>query len=506
MSDHEKVDLVIVGSGYGGAVMAARLAGTRGVVLIERGRRWAAGDFPDGVLGLVRSYQRPGGGGRGLWGLRIGEGVGNVYASAYGGGSVVNYGITARPDDHVFAGWPVGAAELAPYFEKALGVLGPTPNPRAAALGDVSFLDRVEPGRREQLANTIDWTKCVDCGNCVLGCRHDAKRSLGRTYLALAESRGAQVRTETTVVGIVPEPGGGYRLTLRRTGASTLRFGGGRPATETLIARELVLAAGTFGTLDLLLALRPRVPLSPKVGERMSMNGDSLALLYGTAIPTGGESGAPVSAAVRTQITGPDGLPRTLTIMSGRIPKAVMTVSGWAMAALIDVLSGPHLDGVGPLWRRVRDVLGPSPEGALARTFLYKLDGQDEARGRLGIDAHGRAVMDWPDYGQDPILRFAAEKLDDWTKEVGGRRIRDLGTYPGMRHFGVHPLGGASMGRSFYDGVADSTGRVYKPGGGFHAGLRIVDGSLLPGALGVPPSLCIAALAERCAEAALAGE
>ena len=90
--DAEIADLVIVGSGYGGAVVASRLAGARRVVVVERGRRYGPGDFPDGLVGLIGAYQRPGADGRGLWGVRLGRGVGNAYASAYGGGSVLNYG------------------------------------------------------------------------------------------------------------------------------------------------------------------------------------------------------------------------------------------------------------------------------------------------------------------------------------------------------------------------------------------------------------------------------
>jgi cholesterol oxidase len=123
----------------------------------------------------------------------------------------------------------------------------------------------------------------------------------------------------------------------------------------------------------------------------------------------------------------------------------------------------------------------------------------------MGIDAHGRAVMDWPDYKDDPLLKFAEAKLDLWTKELGARRSADLGNLPGMRHFGVHPLGGVGMGKTFYEGVVDDTGRVFAPRTGFYPGLRVVDASIMPAAIGVPPSLTIAAVAERAADAMLAG-
>ena len=141
----------------------------------------------------------------------------------------------------------------------------------------------------------------------------------------------------------------------------------------------------------------------------------------------------------------------------------------------------------------------------LAEFELAHLERKDHHR-TLAFDGHGRAVMDYPGYGDEPILRFASEKLQSWATTLRVRRFRDLGTWPGMRHFGVHPLGGATMGASFFEGVADSTGRVWKPEGGFYEGLRVVDGSLIPTALGVPPSWTITAVAERAADAILAGE
>jgi cholesterol oxidase len=118
-------DLVVIGSGYGGAVVAARRAPYGRVLVVERGRRWQPGEFPVGVLGLGRAYmsrRRP----DGLWAVRLGAGTGTAFASALGGSSVVNYGITARPEPGAFTGWPIGDAELAPYFARARAELRPS--------------------------------------------------------------------------------------------------------------------------------------------------------------------------------------------------------------------------------------------------------------------------------------------------------------------------------------------------------------------------------------------
>ena len=149
-------DTVIVGSGYGGAVIAAAArraaagvaAGAWTSLAARRVPQRCAGSLsrlhesaqPDGCCGRCDLVREPE----------------TRFANAFGGSSVVNYGITARPEDHVFGSWPISAAEMRPYIDRAHDVLAPTPNPKADALGDKQFLDLMEPGRRVDLANTIE--------------------------------------------------------------------------------------------------------------------------------------------------------------------------------------------------------------------------------------------------------------------------------------------------------------------------------------------------------------
>ena len=279
-------DVAVIGTGYGGAAVAARLAGRGRVLVIERGGWWRPGEFPETVAALARTRHHHGAP-DGLWGVRLGAGTGVGYASAFGGSSAINYGITIRPDDDAFAGWPVTAAELAPWFERAERALGATPNPRARALPDGAVLDELAPGARVDLANTIDWPRCDDCGRCVPGCNAGAKRSLDRSYLATALAAGAALRlaTEVRELAIAPD---GYRLHLRRRG------GGG---DEWVPARRVVLAAGTLGTHDLL--HRSAIPLGPRFGRDLSLNGDGLAFLYDSGRRLTAHRGAPRRTAVR---------------------------------------------------------------------------------------------------------------------------------------------------------------------------------------------------------------
>ena len=488
------LDALVVGSGYGGSVVAARVAPFGRVLVVERGQAWAPGSLPRSLGGLARAYRterRP----LGLWELRLGRGVGNAVATGLGGGSLVNYGITARPDDHTFDEWPIPAARMAPSYERALAVLRPEPAPFAAELDDRAFLDLVEPGRRVDWVNTIDWSRCTACGGCVPGCNEGAKRTLEHTYLRLAREAGAQIRTGTEVLSFERRPGGGWDVALAPTGTPARR--------EIVSARVLVLAGGVFSTLDLLEAHRGSVPVSAMLGRRMSMNGDALAFLYNTQQRQSGVHGAPITTTARVLVRDPDGRPRTLTIMAGRVPVAVRRVAATALASLAGLLGehrGPDEDPWTRARRRVADLVRPGPGGALDHTFMFKLDAQDQSRGEVRFEG-GRSVMDWPDYTDDPVLQFAAGRLRLWADKVGGRVIADLGTWRGMRSYGVHPLGGCRMGRSIEDGVVDDRCRVRRPAGGAWPGLYVVDGSAIPTSLGVPPSLTIAAVAERASEA-----
>lgn len=488
-------DVIIIGSGYGGSVMASRLAPYGRVLLLERGRRWNPGDFPVSLAGLVRAWhgeRNP----LGLWSMRLARGTGNAYVSGLGGASLVNYGITAQPKDHVFSRWPMSATDMAPYFARARSVLRPTHAPFADELGDKAFIDWIEPGRRVDFENAIDWDACTACGRCVPGCNLGAKRSLDRTYLALAADLGAQIETKRELIGF-RQRGAGWEL--------VVRHGDERGRTETLLTRHLVLAAGTFGTLDLLHRERESLPLSPWFGRAMTMNGDGLAFLYDTRHRLDTHHGAPITTTARLTFIDPDGHPRTLSIMSGRIPALALRPAAATLSLLAELLgeatpAGDRDPRAVRALRRARDLLLPGAQGALAHSFMYKLDAEDSGRGYAVFDAQGRSALEWPDYQDDPIMRFAAERLDEWGRRVGATRIRDVSGLPGFRSFGVHPLGGCRMGASVDDGVVDTFGRVLRPRGGVYEGLYIVDASVIRSSLGVPSSLTVAAIAERVAE------
>src|SRR5690606_3421807 len=102
-----------------------------------------------------------------------------------------------------------------------------------------------------------------NCGECMTGCRHNAKNTLMKNYLYLAEKNGAEIHAMTTVTALRPLPGGGYEVETRRTNRRL------RPHRR-LRARQVVLAASTMGTQKLLHRMRDEGSL-PNVSPRLGL-------------------------------------------------------------------------------------------------------------------------------------------------------------------------------------------------------------------------------------------
>ncbi|MBC7293974.1 MAG: GMC family oxidoreductase, partial [Thermoleophilia bacterium] len=208
-------DFIIVGSGYGGAIMAARLAGAGlnpkpSICLLERGREWPVGSFPDSEAGFLRELRNdvnP----LGLYEILTYRDISVIQGSGLGGTSLINANVAIIPDEEAFqqAGWPASLtrASLLPYFERARSVLGAGPHPRALQLAKVRALGRraaeleMEVRPLDIAVNfTVDGPNrfgvaqkpCTDCGDCVSGCNVGAKNTLYMNYLPMARNAGVE--------------------------------------------------------------------------------------------------------------------------------------------------------------------------------------------------------------------------------------------------------------------------------------------------------------------------
>ena len=314
-------DVVIVGTGYGGSVAAAELAKTRGdksVCVLERGGEHLPGSFPSRMAELAghvrfstEGSHHPRGRREGLFDVRIGDDLCALVANGVGGGSLINAGVMALPDASVFASrrWPEifhqdatveSFLELGETLRKRLGATQTVesvnqPQPlKYTALGKLAATGKAEPLRvtvaltnagdeKFQTSADIAIDACIGCGNCATGCNYNAKISLDVTLLAQARQHGAEVFAGATVLKIEKLVNLGaapvWQLHVVHTDEKLRR----RQGEPTLVrARRVILAAGTFGSTEILLRSQGEgLVLSHKLGHQVSSNGDLIAAAYG---------------------------------------------------------------------------------------------------------------------------------------------------------------------------------------------------------------------------------
>ncbi|MFS0912769.1 GMC oxidoreductase [Microbacterium sp. 179-I 3D2 NHS] len=517
-------DVVVVGSGFGGSVAALRLVekGYR-VRVVEAGRRFEDQDFAK-TSWNVRRY---------LWAPALGcFGVQRIHrlphvmilAGAGVGGGSLNYANTLyQPGEAFFrdrqwadmADWEV---ELAPHYATAkrmLGVVehyphdGPVERIMAGAADDLGVADSFrrapvgvwfgKPG--ERVADPFfggegpERTGCTLCGNCMVGCRVGAKNTLMKNYLALAERRGARIEPLRTVTEVRELRRGGFSVTTRRSGAWFRRD------RRTITAEQVILAAGTWGTQQLLHRMKhsgalPRI--SEAVGRLTRTNSEALDGAVATRVP---ESLALARGVAITTSFHVDERTHVENVRYG--PGSNL------MGALASVM----VPGDRPLAGRLAAVVSRIVRAPLRQARIGSLRRWSE-RGIIALVMQtadnsltlslrrrgGRLTMTSAQgHGETnpshlPQAHRAARAIAARIESEGGVAAEARGSWPEV--FGIpltaHFLGGAVISATPADGVVDAYHRVWG-----HPGLHVVDGAAVPANPGVNPSLTITALAER---------
>lgn len=516
-----RYDVIVVGSGYGGGVAASRLARAGlSVAVLERGREFAPGDFPTRFPEFRQELQLTGrqvrtGSPDGLYDVRLGEDMHVLVGCGLGGGSLINAGVALRPDPRVFrdAVWPEPVTRdglLDEGYARALQWLRPTRDPAAGSMSKyqvlraggraleqepvaapvtVTFEDTINAAGAEQPG-------CRRCGDCCGGCNVGAKNTVAATYLHDAARHGASIFTHAVARRVEKLADGTWKVHLRHAGAQC-----DQTAFE-VTARTVVLAAGTFGSTEILLRSRERgLALSDRLGQGFSANGDIVAFGYGAkflvnAIGIGHPpklAGIEVGACVSGQIEIVDDthLESSLTIQEGTLPSA--------LAPLLPVLFLPN----GRLLGAMQSLIAGVYKGPFARLQAFFVVSHDSAAGQLRLE-DDRVALSWPGVAEEPVYRRCEAMLKALTTQVGAAYVKNplAGTTLGRKPSTAHPLGGCGMGRERGCGVIDHKGRVFDAGRGagaadVHEGLYVVDGAIMPRSLGANPLLTIAALAER---------
>jgi len=530
-------DFVVVGSGYGGAITAARLASADlnpkpSICVLERGKEWTVGSFPDTTLGWT-SHLRNALDPLGLIEILTYPDISIIKGSGLGGTSLINANVAIVPDKEVFEqdGWPAAVTldELMPYYRLARETLAANPHPRAHQLPKVQALER----RARQLglsaealdivvtfadrvnAQGVEQKACTDCGDCVTGCNVGAKNTLYMNYLPLAARHGAEIYTHAEVE-TVEKDGNGWKVHGRywKSKVKSEKF--------TLSAGNVILAAGSVNSTEILLrsADRHKLPLSPAIGTKFGGNGDFFGLSYngdyetrvlgfGTRPPNdhakNNGPGPSIVAAIR--YAAGQTLHKRFTVEDLSFPGAFIRPAQGFFAAAPGKEDTDANDEKEELARVHRDaqLINPDPyhpDGALNHTMLYLCMGYDDQRGYF-IYQKDRVRIAWPGAGSQPVFGMINEELRRHARSQGASFLANpvwrVGLLQPAHLVTAHPMGGCTMGEDYIAGVVDQFGRVFSGDGAVHRGLFVADGAVVPAALGVNPFLTISAIAERIA-------
>jgi cholesterol oxidase len=516
-------DYVIIGSGFGGSVSAMRLA-EKGysVLILERGKRFEDNDFPKTNWNIWKSLWLPVLRCFGTWEMTFMNGVIALHGSGVGGGSLMYANVLIEPDERLFespswhhlADW---RQLLRPYYETAKEMLGVTTNPRltpadhtlreiAAEFGKADTFHPAEVGVFFGKENTTvadpyfggrgpDRAGCNFCGGCMVGCRYNAKNTLPKNYLYFAEKLGVRILPEVMVTSIRPVTASGtkaarFEVTYRSSTAFI-----NKPSKQ-VSASNVILAAGTIGTLQLLFRCRDLIrtlpELSSKLGVGVQTNSENLQGITRRDRHIDHSRGIAISSIAQVD--------------DNTYVEPVRFSDG---SSFIRLLSAPMVDGVGTLnrfvktiWQVIRhpiDFLYAKFFSRWARysTILLMMQPVQELLNiRLGHSLftffHNGLVFQTGPGRQLPkspaisnsLTRLFASKVNGIPQATF---MDSLLNYP----ITAHLMGGVPIGRTDAEGVVGLDFQVHN-----YPGLYVIDGSVMPGNPGVNPSLTITALAE----------
>ena len=512
-------DAIVVGSGFGGGIAACRLAeaGKRACVL-ERGRRFGRADFPDHPEQLPSVIWHPRVNPGGMLDVRLMRDIVVITAAGVGGGSLVYANVQLRAPADVFqhARWPAGITSetLEPWYARTEDALEPRTTPATPPLRKVEAFAAAgaRAGREAQhlpLAvhfgeerkhpfSGVAQEGCRNLARCDIGCPVHAKNTIDITYLARAESRGAQVYPLHAAEQIEPPErrGGMWRVGFRDLGARR---------SGAVHAPMVVLAAGALGSPRLLLTNRRRLPkLSPALGTCFSGNGDALGVAFDAKADGVRDARNDVGPVMTSALNYT--ADRQLILADGGLPpgfhglldvaRGVNVIRGWRRW-LVRARGALATAGWTDQALRPRDVRSVGQEAAVRDenrdALIFLMFGRDASDGRMRLTPLLRRFdIQWSNAGSAQLFADLARTARELARAAEATPFYALEAGPLGKFMSVHPLGGCPMGDEPRTSVVDDAGRVRN-----YDGLIVLDGSVIPTALGVNPSKTIAAVAER---------
>lgn len=517
----ENFDAIVIGSGFGGAVMAYRLAEAGAKVLVlERGRRWTVHTYPRKPTDpWLYEHTKPEKF-NGWLDLRFYKGMAIAQGAGVGGGSLCYSSVVmeAKPDR---LNWTpeLTFSELVPYYDKVKQMLGVQDIPAnqhtqryklmQQAVDKLGYSDRfkslplalsfdsewnydlpdpLNPNHSKSFINPQGQRQgtCIHLGNCDIGCDVQAKNTLDLNYIPAAEQKGAEVRPLHIVRCIEPS-GQGYRVKFDR-------LQNGKRIQGEVLGKRVIIAAGSLGSTEILLRCRDQyrtLPnLSPCLGHSWSANANVLTPdFYHKTVEVQQSIGPTISAGLdfgegsngQSFIVEDDGFPNMLL-------NAVVAKLRQGRGGLLAIALRRHL-------QRGVDETNP-----LSNTMVWLGAGVDAADGQLDLgrewfkpwqrDLH----LKWDISRSKPTIDAILATHKQLSEANGGHLY--IPFYWRVLHsmLTVHPLGGCRIGTTAKNGVVNHKGEVFN-----YPNLYVADGAIIPQAIGRNPSMTIAALSERIA-------
>jgi cholesterol oxidase len=520
----KELDVIVIGSGFGGAIAACRLAekGMK-VLILERGRRWDVHQYPRKVGDAWIFNHNDPARHNGWLDMRFFKNMTVAQAAGVGGGSLAYSSVALEANPDIFKiGWPaeINYAELKPYYDKvaremnlqflpdgqltqrfklareAAHNLG-YENRFAKASLAVSFSedwnydldDPFDPKHSRQFINEHGQRQgtCIHLGTCDLGCDVRAKNGLDLNYIPQAEKHGAEVRPLHLVRSIEPQDGK-YKVVFDRLANGQMIRG-----EET--ARRVIVAAGSLGTTELLLRCRDQfrtLPnLSPLLGMHWSPNANFLSIgTYSGKDRVNQSIGPTISSTL--DFTDGSFKNQRFVVEDDGFPNLLLNAVKAYLDARVKTQFGQHI--LKEFEEHLRN------DNLLRNAMVWLGAGMDAADGQLWLKRKSympwKRVLNlrWEADDSQGVLDAMQEMHRNMTEATGGTPRVPV-TWSIFRNLiTLHPLGGCAMGTSADSGVVDHLGRVIG-----YPNLIVADGAILPTSTGRNPSHTIAALAERIA-------
>lgn len=526
MKEHDKFDCdqVIIGSGFGGSVSALRLT-EKGhkVIILEKGKRRNDKDFAETNMDKKNYMWMPLLGWKGVTQFSFSNKVTILHGVGVGGGSQVYANVHMIPDDEVFSSpaWTKSGQDwknkLAPYYALAQRMLGTAHNEYtniaddtlrdvAKDMGYGETFKTVNTGvffpQEDKLQGKVfpdpyfngdgpERETCQMCASCTIGCRHNAKNTLMKNYLFFAERNGAEIRAESTVTCIetINNDNGasGYVVTVEVAGGKEY----------TLRTRGVVVSAGVMGTIPLLLNMRDKFKTLPNIskclGQQVRTNSETLTTANNMNVEVSEglsiSSFASVDDTTNMEITrfgkGSDGI--------------------WWYLPYVPLVSGEGITRFGrmlknTLFHPIKTYKVWKPSGKSKNSLIMLVMQKSEAFlhfewERKWYKGFKKSITFTQKEGDTPLtVSFpSAEKATRlYAEKLGGQAGSALSEILTGAPMTAHIMSGVSIGSDTSNGVVDQTGEVFG-----YKNLRVLDASIIPGNLGVNPSLTITALSEH---------